>query len=597
MKKRRLIALLLTGAMVMTVAGCGSKESTTSTADTSKTETSKTESSGDAADAEVAEDEFAWLNTSGLPIVAEGTEKKLSIAVCMGTDSAENPEDVWMYDFITQGMNIDVELTKFTSDNRDEFLSLTFASNELPDIIIGGSFSTAKLLEYGAEEGQIIDIAPYITEDFMPNLTAVYEQFPEYKTTISDTEGHIWSLGNISPPDNNQAVNRAFLNYDLIESVGKEVPTTLDELTDVMKAIKDSDPEMYPLGGSIASNNPMGYILNAFGYLTTNAQGLRMAIRDGEAVLPVADREAYGEVLKYMNMCYEEGYIHPDFFTMDSSTTTAIMTEGHNAFYNQAPFVYLDTFGEWWGALPLTSEYNATAQWPVSMDKISSGSVVITSACEEPELAAAFLDFFYKPADDIQHSQQFLQQTGPNLDVWGDYLYDNGGWTIDETTGIRTYNDMVNNPEKYNSVGEYSSMACTLWGYGVFGCTYTTDYSKDYEEERPGVAEIMAQYENPADARHALTEGQYHFETALKTTVCEYATTEVFPTTVFFDAETSEELANIQVVLEDYAKTETAKFITGARPLDEIDAYFDEMERLGATEYVQTYADYYATMK
>jgi len=53
----------------------------------------------------------------------------------------------------------------------------------------------------------------------------------------------------------------------------------------------------------------------------------------------------------------------------------------------------------------------------------------------------------------------------------------------------------------------------------------------------------------------------------------------------------------LRVLINDYAEAETAKFITGKRSLDEIDDYFDEIEKLGATEYVQYYKDYYEASK
>ena len=41
---------------------------------------------------------------------------------------------------------------------------------------------------------------------------------------------------------------------------------------------------------------------------------------------------------------------------------------------------------------------------------------------------------------------------------------------------------------------------------------------------------------------------------------------------------------------------ELAKSVIGTRPLSELDDYFAEMDKLGAAEYVQYYADYYASM-
>ena len=49
----------------------------------------------------------------------------------------------------------------------------------------------------------------------------------------------------------------------------------------------------------------------------------------------------------------------------------------------------------------------------------------------------------------------------------------------------------------------------------------------------------------------------------------------------------------MKTAIDEYASQETAKFITGARPLEDLDSYFDEIERLGAAEYVQVYQEYY----
>ena len=46
-------------------------------------------------------------------------------------------------------------------------------------------------------------------------------------------------------------------------------------------------------------------------------------------------------------------------------------------------------------------------------------------------------------------------------------------------------------------------------------------------------------------------------------------------------------------VINEYANTEFAKFVTGKRSLSELDAYFDELDRLGAQELIGIYSEYY----
>jgi hypothetical protein len=71
------------------------------------------------------------------------------------------------------------------------------------------------------------------------------------------------------------------------------------------------------------------------------------------------------------------------------------------------------------------------------------------------------------------------------------------------------------------------------------------------------------------------------------------AANEEFPAVTYWDAETQEFLDETKVALKEYSMTETAKFIIGERDLAELPDYFDEMDALGAAEYVQYHQDYF----
>ena len=247
---KRFAATMLTVAMAATTVGCGQ---TTSNSGTSDSGSKNAESAGtQATELPVAESEgkLSWLNTAGtLPIVEEGTEKTLSMAIMMSEDSGE-PEEQWLYQFIEEHMNINLEVTKFTGNNKSEFISMAFADDDLPDIIIGASFSTADLMTYGAYEGQLMDLAPYITEELTPNLCAIYEEHPEYKDVVTDNDGHVWSLGYINNVADRGQIPRAFINYDWLEEAGLDVPETTDELLTVLRAFKERGDDIVPMGGT-----------------------------------------------------------------------------------------------------------------------------------------------------------------------------------------------------------------------------------------------------------------------------------------------------------------------------------------------------------
>ena len=590
---KRFAATMLTVAMAATTVGCGQ---TTSNPGTSDSGSKNAESAGNQETGSQAvefEEKLSWLNTSGtLPIVEEGTEKTLSMAIMMSEDSGE-PEEQWLYQFIEEHMNINLEVTKFTGNNKSEFISMAFADDDLPDIIIGASFSTADLMTYGAYEGQLMDLAPYITEELTPNLCAIYEEHPEYKEVVTDNDGHVWSLGYINNIADRGQIPRAFINYDWIEEAGLDVPETTDELLTVLRAFKERGDDIVPMGGTANSNSPLVYVLNAFGYNTTNSRGEGICLRDGKVVLPVADREAYGAYLEYMNTLYTEGLIHPDFFTMDSTTSNAIISEGKAGFVAQAPFVYLSDVSSWWGAKALTSDYNNEAFWPATMSAVSTGGFVVSANCEEPELALAFADWFFTE----EHYE--MSGSGPSENQT-DYLGNVAGFHIDEETKVETFPEFAENPDKYASKNDYVVKEIMLWGFKTFGLgspssSLVKQRMAGFENPDDGYADVTSP-ESDSDLRKTITDGEQHFRLALQDTLCPVVETG-YPNSVYLDAETSVEMGNLATVLREYARTESAKFITGARPLSELNDYFDQLEALGALDYVKVYQEYYDAMQ
>ncbi|MBQ8189265.1 MAG: extracellular solute-binding protein [Lachnospiraceae bacterium] len=593
MLKKRIIALGLAAAMVGSMAGCGNEAESGKSSEASSA--GKTKSlAGTSEPAEEQGKDLSWLNVStetmDLPIVAEGTEKKLTIwyTTAGGT---EDPEQTWSYLFAENGMNIDLEVLAMNSDNRNELLTTAFASGDLPDIIVGSGFSTAQLVKYGALEEQLLDLTPYLNETFMPNLTALCEETSLYKDLITDQDGHVWSVPLIGVSETPDGLNRMYLNYDWLEEVNMEVPRTTDEFLEVMRAFKAVDESRYPVGGSYSYFTPTIYLLNAFGYVGNGAI-TDICLRNGEIVMPAADREAYGAFLEYCNTLYEEGLIHPDFFTMDSDTMSAQITGEKAGFFAEAIHLYQDEEAArgWWGAYPLTSEYNDTCQWPIGSRNISPGGAIVTSACEEPELAAVFLDWFFN-ADNYM-----IWSNMPLADEYPEYLFGYQGHVINEEGNGTLRPDFDYDQaakDKYGSGWKWACNHVHMW-FTRFGLQVNQTTKKQNT-----LVDTSSQAKmNTAEDRHnSDLDYKMMYYWAMEDTLQPNLTKEVPPMYVYFNAETDEHLAELKVAIEEYATIEMAKFVTGERSLDELDDYFDTIDELGAAEYVQIYADYYASMK
>ena len=587
MKHKKMLALGLSIAMILSTVACGSNGEATG---------GKTEEQNQTEESSVVEEkDLSWLNSDGsLPIVAEGTEKTLKMLIRRASGVPTDIEEVWLYKFIEEFMNIDLEVETFASDNRNEMLTLAFAADELPDVIIGGDFSPGELMKYGATEGQIIDLKPYINETYMPNLSYLISQFPSVDDPWTDSEGNVWSIGYVADmEDCSQGIQFVMADYKCLEEIGRDYPETLDELYDVMVEMKAHyGDDFYPLGGCYAQYDPSPYILNALGYVC-EGNGIYVGKRNGEVVLPAADREVFGEYIKFMNKCYKEGLIHPDFFTMSGPTADAIMTEGKNFIWPGSVSGYNeDGTTDWWGARVLTSDYSNTKQWPQS-SLSTVGGFVITRECEDPELACTLIDRFYNiigyetlhsgPKKDIVPDEWLMGMTEGAL-----------SFEIHGESGMEAEAEAAGMPEN-----DYVDRYIRLFPNGQIGAVMTTpnmfiDCAATYEplHSRPYVMAYVDMTEQEArDDVFGWVNGSWVLTCiACSQTLGKYITTDVVGKP-YMPLEIATEVQDLEVPLRGFAKQEIAKFIVGKRSLDTLDAYFDELDKIGAPRVVEAYKE------
>lgn len=575
---KRIIALLLALVMALSMAACGGSKEQTPAAD-------------------VAADDLSWMNTeSDLPIVKEGVEKTLRIAVSMYSDAGE-PESQWFYRFIEEEMNINLEVTKVSG--AEQLTLLLTDGEDLPDLIIGAIGDEATLMRYGADEGVLADLSAYITPELTPNLHKLYQEYPDYLDAIQDSDGHIWSLGFVGDPKDRGSVSRMFYNYDMLEKANLPVPATLDEFIETMKVLKTMNEGEAPMVGSWNFANPCLLVMNAFGYLTENAKGTDIALRNGKVVLPVADREAYGEYLKVFKQLYDEGLIDQNFFTMSNSAVQAKISGGKVGMLAEAPFVFTPDFVAYWGAQPLTSAYNSTPQWPQGGVAMSCGGFVLSAQSKNKELAMRFADWFFEE-EGLNYS---LSVNGP-AETQTEYIYDDlvPGFHVNEKFAM-TFPYYEENKEDYSSKNDYIGKEIFLWSFRMFGRSLGP-HSQEYAARQYGFTPEEIHY-NYTDVtvpgiqgevrKEVYDDGEMCFRLALEDTILPYVADQYLPN-AYLDAETSVEVGQMMAIIREYAVQETANFIVGRRPLtdEELEKYFEEIEFLGALEVVEIYSNYYA---
>ncbi len=520
-----------------------------------------------AASAEVVENpNFVF---DDLPLTEEPIEA--SVVIARHYNSGE-PEDVWFWKFAEEfmGIRFQVELT----DDAALYKQLSFAAGTMPDLYLDMNLSSTEIMTYGASEGQLLAVDEYITPEYMPNLYALLEEHPEWRSLITAADGHIYTFPRLAyEPDWSFAEGRYYLNSRWLEEMGLEMPETLDALIEALYAFKALDENNVPVGGADQAYNFEGYLLNALGYLARGQ--FSVGLRDGEVVFPFGDRERFGEFVTLMNQFYEDGILSPDYYTLDSTTVSSLIAEDRTLLIAQAPYVFVpNTYKEWACVTPLTSEWNDTKQWLPSSNYILLGALAISSNCAEEKLPALlkFVDWFY-----TEETYAFGGM-GP-LTSQKDYQMGMvSGWYMTEDRYTH-YPDVDAGTSGFASEYDYQMGLIKGWfdGWGL---------------QSMGGSQLLAGYEN-IGKQYNLEDGDDFYRYSVMQSLVPYVV-EGFPDIVFFTPEQSEEIIDLKTTLENYAKEQVAAFVTGSRPLEELEDYFDELDGMGYQDYLQYYVDYYA---
>ena len=79
------------------------------------------------------------------------------------------------------------------SDSLREQVNISIAGGELPDAFLAVGFNNYDISRYG-DDGTFMDLTPYLTEEYMPNLSRILEENPDIRSAITMDDGYIYGL-------------------------------------------------------------------------------------------------------------------------------------------------------------------------------------------------------------------------------------------------------------------------------------------------------------------------------------------------------------------------------------------------------------------
>lgn len=392
---KKLVSMLLVFVLAFALLGCAKEEKTNVNAgkDNAGTPESSAEGGGN-------------FNQTGMPIVKEPITLKV-LTTRWGNMGDSFTKNEFLKDLEAKS-NVKIEWQVNSLNDWSEQKGIMLASGELPDIIIG--FQTFNDSDIMNNLDLFLPLNELISK-YMPNYSKALEEMPDLKKITIFPDGNMYSMAK-NLPLRPTACNQPIINKKWLDNLGLQVPTTLDELYNVLKAFKDKDAngngdpnDEIPISGTKGLSMDL---LNPFGI--TDINGYKVMVNADNTLTYYPASEAYKEGIKWLNKLYTEGIIDPEAFTQDDSMLSAKRQDPN---VSKVGFEYAWTpdsnFGKW------SSEYEVIApikgydgkQYtggdPNGVSSIMRNEVLITKDCKNPEAAARWVDEFYTGEASIQN--------------------------------------------------------------------------------------------------------------------------------------------------------------------------------------------------
>lgn len=497
------------------------------------------------------EDALGNLTESGMPIVKEPI--KLDIFVNKAPTTADNWNDIMIFNEYEKMTNIDVEWQMVPTDGMAEKRNLVLAGGEsLPDAFWGTGMPQSDLLKYG-EQGIFIPLNDLIDEH-APNLKKIFEEYPALEKGITMADGNIYALPRYYEPEFTSVHlgARLWIREDWLEALDMESPTTTEEFYQYLKAVKETDlngngiHDEVPYGGNSITTLSNG-LRGSFGLGNRGLKHPNIDIdpetEDTLRFIPTSDE--YKQLLEYLHKLYSEELIEQNIFTIETGQFLAKGSEGlyGSTNYYSPDMLFEEDIGEKYvGAEALEGPNGDRIYSAVNSSVVGVGNFVITNENENPEATVRWVDYFYG-------------EEGSEL-----YFMGFEGVTFERNSeGKAVYLDEILNSPDGKTVEQELIKYLTFPGGGS-----------------PSI--IKEEYFMGSE------NSEMSHDQAKK--VEPYLIEEVWPAFSLTEEE-SKIMDSYGTDINKYVTEMRDKFIVGSESLDDWDAYVNEIDKMGLEEYMK----------
>lgn len=247
------------------------------------------------------------------------------------------------------------------------------------------------------DAGAIVDLAPLIGEN-MPNLSALLDAHPDWREVITLEDGRIASLPQLTQEPRQVLV---WINSAFLEHARAQMPTTLNELTAALIAMRDRDAngngEWDEVPADLLGVYEMRWLLPYFGIVADDYNIARNA--DGTLAF-APELPGYRDFVAYLRGWYEQELLLPQAFTNVHSANATAQGEQEQEtvsglIVTVAPYTNVPAGSVLDYEPLLLAGPDGAVRWRDLLGGVWTGAFAVTSACEDPAQALRWVDALY----------------------------------------------------------------------------------------------------------------------------------------------------------------------------------------------------------
>lgn len=444
---KKLIALLLSLVMLCCLfAGCTGNPTTAPTGATTAPSTSESDS--------------GKRDVGGLQLPLTDEKQELSVWLIYSGTIMTDLNEIEGVKAMEENTNVHINWIPNEQNTVQEKYGILISSGEYPDIIYSMPYPGG--YAKGIADDVIYADMDSMIRNYMPNYMALINSSDEARREATSDDGKMQVVRIIVGTDKTAQSEGTYMGLgyraDLLEKLGKDVPTTVDEWHDVLVAAKEYGIEA-PFNLDTNGGSPISL---AWG-INTDAMGYMLQL-NGDTITCGAAEDGFEGYLNTMRQWYSEGLINPNFtsfnFYLDTppsvnANQSLLYSRILSAFTgnNYARFrMVTDQPDEFIQAIPAPLLKEGDKPIQCANRIIAKEGIYISTSCQNPELAAKWLDY--------QYSEE------------GSYLnwYGIEGETYDlDADGIPQFKEIVFKNDSGLSTNDFLSKYALNWGKSWLG--------------------------------------------------------------------------------------------------------------------------------